>query len=192
MFSQEEAAKVARTLIQRESLANVNTIYPESSPHAGVPVSFVEYYADCHHDGNPVMIVVDIGTTFRNEAKGSPLSLSVRTGDHQGNDLVNPSYPGGIIGSTAGSPRVNLRGKLHHYAKDELSEEEVQSLEQCFVKRHKDAKWWFPREGNQVHTTHWGKFMVEDVYMVGGFGDRAYIGDIDGELYRAAEEALID
>lgn len=175
MPSSDEAARVARTLINRESLATLVTVNEHKTPEG-----YVEYYADCGKDGNPVMLNVHIGTGFRNIAKGSPATLSVRVGDHPVTENTNPWYPGGIVKSTAGSPRVSLRGEFEDLSKDEIDE-----VQECFLERHPDAKWWLP--GNNVHSTHWVKFNVDSLHMVGGFGDRAYIGEISGDEYRAAK-----
>ncbi|KAG5366481.1 hypothetical protein CJU89_0910 [Yarrowia sp. B02] len=173
--SAEEAARVARTLVHRESLTTLVTVNGD-----GTPEGYVEYYADCGHDGSPVMLNVHIGTGFRNIAAGSDATLSVRVGDHPVTESTNPWYPGGIVKSAAGSPRVSLRG---HFV--DLSADEAQAVEACFLDRHPDAKWWLP--GNKVHSSHWVKFEVASLHMVGGFGDRAFIGEIDGDLYRSAK-----
>ncbi|CCH45088.1 Mitochondrial tumor suppressor 1 [Wickerhamomyces ciferrii] len=173
----EDAAVNARTLIQRESLANINTVYQEGDDK-GLPASFVEYYTDCG-DGNPVILAIDMATSFRNVKGGSPYSLTVRVGDHAPHEQVDPRYPGSRPHSVAGSPRINLRGKF-----ETVKEEEVDELQKCFLKRHKDAAWWLP--GNPIHSSHFVKFMVDEAYFLGGFGDTGYIGKIPKELYQNA------
>lgn len=175
MPPKEEAARVARTLVHRESLTTLVTVNKDN-----VPEGYVEYYADCGKDGNPVMLNVHIGTGFRNIAAGSEATLSVRVGDHPVTENTNPWYPGGIVKSTAGSPRVSLRGKF-----EDIDKDEIEAVESCFLKRHPDAKWWLP--GNNVHSTHWVRFNVDSLHMVGGFGDRAFIGEIPGDVYREAK-----
>ncbi|GME95537.1 unnamed protein product [[Candida] boidinii] len=165
------AAQIARTLLHRESLTALATNTGDN-----VPVSFVEYYADCHDDGQPVMLMIDISSSNKNIENGSKASLSVKVGDHQLHDHVDPHYPGQVLSSTAGSPRVSLRGK---FVPVDASEDI--SLRECFSKRHHDSVFWFP--GSEVHSSHWTKFEVEEVYFVGGFGDRAYIGEIPVEEY---------
>lgn len=174
----EDAAANARTLINRESLANINTIY-QNGDSKGLPASFVEYYTDCG-DGNPVMLAINMATSFKNIAEGSQYSLTVRVGDHAPHEQVSPKYPGGRPYSVAGSPRLNLRGQFR-----DLSEDEVDAVKECFLQRHKDAVWWLP--GNKIHESHFVKFMVDDVYFLGGFGDTAYIGNVPSELYHKAK-----
>ncbi|KAF5098818.1 hypothetical protein D0Z00_001877 [Geotrichum galactomycetum] len=173
----EEAAVEARTLVNRESLANLATI---DVAHNNVPVSFMEYYADCDNDGSLTLLSLNIGSSFRNIAKGSPATLSIRVGDHAINDEVDIHYPGGIVESPAGSPRISLRGKFV-----EVDASEHERLAKCFVSRHPDSKWWLP--GNPIHSSKWTKFEVEGAYFLGGFGDRAYIGEIPQDVYSAAQ-----
>lgn len=179
----EDGALVARTLVKRESLANVNTIQSITKDDLiyEIPVSSMEYYVDCDNDGNLYWLVVDIGSTYQHIKNGSPYSFTIRSGDHALNDKVNTNYPGGIASSPAGSPRVNLKGHL----KDVEYENPLDyaALEKCFVSRHPDAKWWLPSNPISPHKTHFIKFEVEDIFIIGGFGDRAYIGPVDSELY---------
>lgn len=182
-----DAARVARTLVQRESLMNINT--NEKTEKEGVieniPVSSMEYYADCDGDGDPYWLVVDIGSTYKHIESGSPYSFTIRAGDHPSNDRASMVYPGGIVNSPAGSPRINMKGQLKNITLENT--EEILRLETCFVKRHPDAKWWLPSNVVSPHKTHWVKIMVDEVYMIGGFGDRAYIGLIDGSTYHEAK-----
>lgn len=180
--SMDDGAKVARTLVHRESMMNINTIGQEG--HAkGVPTSSIEYYVDCDGDGDPYWLVVDIGSPYRHIAKGSPFSATIRVGDHHPDDDVSSEYPGAVILSPMGSPRVNLMGELQDVSYDPRT---LLRLRKCFLERHPDAKWWLPLNLVLPHKTHWTKFVVKEVYMVGGFGDRAYIGTIDGESYHKA------
>lgn len=177
----KRAATIARTLVHRESLLQLNTISQVSDNE--IPVSFVEYYADCLSNGNPVLNLIDISSSVRNIENGSPCSVSVRVGDHSLSDHdVNINYPGSVAGSPAGSPRVSLRGHLNQWNATSNKEDQ---LSDCFLARHPDAQYWLP--GHGFHGSRWWQFDVEEVYMIGGFGDRAYIGLIPIEEYRSAE-----
>lgn len=182
-YSVEEAASIARTLVARESLAQFNTIQ-QSGSFKDIPVSFVEYYSDCFKDGNPFLLTIDMSTDYQNVLNGSPMSLSVKVGDHQVKDGADPHYPGGIVSSTMGSPRVMLTGSLVN-ASELYTQSELFGIGKCFVKRHHDSLMWLP--GSPVHTSHWSQFKVEGVYFIGGFGDRAYIGEVPVEEYQNAE-----
>ncbi|WEJ97311.1 hypothetical protein PSN45_004861 [Yamadazyma tenuis] len=178
-----EGASIARTLVSRESLANVNTFktISQSGKKVDVPVSSVEYYADCDNDGDFFWLVVDIGSSYQNIISGSKYSFSIRVGDHHIHEDVNLEYPGGIVDSPAGSPRIILQGELQDV---EDKDGKYGSLEECFLKRHPDSKMWIPNK-SQSHKSHWAKFIVDDLYMVGGFGDRAFIGTIDTGIYHS-------
>lgn len=183
-----EAAAVARSLVNRESLTNVNTLKKIvntngfSKEH---PVSFMEYYADCDNDGDFYWLIVEASTAYKNIAAGSDFSFSIRAGDHPINDHVNPYYPGGIVNSPAGSPRISLLGTLTNVSF--VTPAEKIKLETCFIKKHPDAKAWLPSAIASPHKTHWTKFVVDDIYFIGGFGDRAYIGNIDSKIYHEAK-----
>ena len=59
--------------------------------------------------------MLEISSTWKNiiNSPSNKLSFSLRTGDHPISDnSVNPNYPGGIVKSTAGSPRLNVKGSL--------------------------------------------------------------------------------
>lgn len=171
------AARVARTLVYRESLTSLNTVDRISK----YPVSFVEYYSDCDDDGQPVMLMISVSSSNKNIEAGSLTSLSIRVGDHPLNEHVNMQYPGGTHSSTAGLPRINLKGKFIEVN----STEDILKYEFSFGKRHKDSIKWYP--GSPIHESRWVKFKVEHIYMVGGFGNLAYIGEIGLEEYLNAE-----
>lgn len=179
--SKEDAARVARTLVSRESLVNVNTLRKKD----GLPTSSIEYYVDCDNDGDFYWLVVDIGSPNVNIENGSPYLFSIRTGDHPPTDNVDISYPGGIESLVVGSPRLSIEGKIVPVHFDHIADR--MKLNLCFVRRHPDSKFWLPDLPVSPHKTHWVKVMVENIYMIGGFGDRAYIGEIDGDLYHAAQ-----
>ncbi|CUM57882.1 unnamed protein product [Debaryomyces tyrocola] len=183
----KDGARVARTLVSRESLVNVNTFQTIKlgGEVTHVPASSMEYYADCDGNGDPYWLVVDIGSTFQNIEKGSDYTFTIRVGDHPLDEKVDTSYPGGIKHSPAGSPRINLRGRLEDVTFENPIEQ--LELEACFLKRHPDAKAWLPRNKITPHKSHWVKLIVDEVYIVGGFGNLAYIGTIDGYLYHRAE-----
>lgn len=180
----EDGALVARTLVKRESLANVNTIQTLTRDDVSYeyPVSSMEYYAECDNDGGLYWLVVDIGSTYQHIKMGSPYSITIRAGDHALNDEVNPEYPGGIVSSPAGSPRINLKGELKDIDLEDSTT--YAALEKCFISRHPDAKWWLPSNPISPHKTHFAKFEVNEIFIIGGFGDRAYIGPVDLDLYR--------
>lgn len=144
----------------------------------------MDYIADCEPSGDPTILAITIATSFKNVAAGSNISLSLQW---------TPPYPPksrlGVFGkgkekeavpySAANLPRFALLGYL-----ERISEKEVESLDlgSCFVEKHKDARYWLP--GNSIHNSEWVRLVVQQVYWIGGFGDRAYIGWIPVEEWR--------
>ncbi|KAH7628717.1 pyridoxamine 5'-phosphate oxidase-domain-containing protein [Sordaria sp. MPI-SDFR-AT-0083] len=79
--------------------------------------------------------------------------------------------------SPAALPRFSLLGYVEKIegGDDRTQEGSVGSqIASCFTKSHPDAKWWLP--GNRIHESHFVRLVVTQVYWIGGFGDRAYIG----------------
>ena len=85
-------------------------------------------------------------------------------------------------------PRFSLIGYIEAIPEIELKSG-ADDLEKCFLNRHPDAEAWLP--GNEIHESWWGRLVVEDVYWIGGFGDRAYIGWISGEEWEAVTEGEV-
>lgn len=179
----------------------------ERRPHGlgGLPYGLMEYIADCEDDdvGNPTILAITIGTTFKNVAAGSNVSLSVQWsppyppakqikswappssylnpfrwwndegGDRQSHDISLPY-------SAANLPRFSLLGRLEAIeGSDDPKSEIGAQIAKCYVNSHPDAKYWLP--GNRIHEAHFVRLVVEQVYWVGGFGDRAFIGWIPVE-----------
>lgn len=68
-------------------------------------------------------------------------------------------------------PRFSLVGYIEPVPTSEVLSYDVEA---CFLNRHPDAEAWLP--GNKIHQSWWGRLVVREVYWIGGFGDRAYIG----------------
>ncbi len=126
----------------------------------------MDYYADCEpNSGNPTILAISIATSFKNVAAGSNITLSLRW--HPPSDRYY---------SAANVPRFSLMGYLETISQDEVDKLDVAS---CFTRYHRDARAWLP--GNPIHESHFVRLVVEEVYWIGGFGDRAYIGWIPVE-----------
>ncbi|SCW00629.1 LAFE_0C08438g1_1 [Lachancea fermentati] len=170
-FSQEDNVKhgaaVARSLLMKERNLHLNTL----DRNTGVPVSFVEYFVgsdDCpdvefSNNGNLILLLLEMSSSYRNLQNNSKLSATV-----EGHFKHK---------SPMSSPRANYFGELKPL-------ENSEKLKECFLSRHPDAVWWLPGDDDsKVHDGHWYELDVSDVYLVGGFGDRSYIGSISGEEY---------
>ncbi len=84
-------------------------------------------------------------------------------------------------------PRFSLIGYIEPVP---ASEVESNLVESCFVNRHADAEAWIP--GNEIHESWWARLVVRDVYWIGGFGDRAYIGWIPVKEWRGVNEMEVE
>lgn len=175
----EHAAIEARTLVMRESLANVATL------DDGYPVSFMQYFADCNHNGSLTFLALEGSQTFKNIDSGSPASLSIRVNEHHFRKHASPFHPDFNPKSSARNKvQLSLRGKFVDVLPDEV---ETGHLASCFFKRHPDAVRWLPELKKAGQNSKWVQFDVTSVYFVGGVGKRAFIGDVPVELYNQAK-----
>ncbi|KAG7291646.1 hypothetical protein NEMBOFW57_001665 [Staphylotrichum longicolle] len=224
-----ESAVLGRRILALTPIGTLSTIFPkdksssdDASPQehrpaglAGMPYGLTEYIADCEGDdlGNPTILEISIGTTFKNAAAGSNVSLAVQwtpphppskrikskakrswlsylglgqgidddeTGEVYQREHHHHHHDTGLPFSAANLPRFSLIGHLERIKDGDDREGEVgANLANCFVKSHPDAKYWLP--GNRIHQAHFVRLVIEQIYWVGGFGDRAYIGWIPVE-----------
>lgn len=109
------------------------------------------------------------------------------TDDNDGDDAALPDYDP-VPYSAANLPRFSLLGYLERIPIDSsTSDEKAAALQSCFLKYHPDARYWLP--GNRIHESEWVRLVVTQVYWIGGFGDRAYIGWIPVEEWKNVTRA---
>jgi hypothetical protein len=179
-----ESAVQARRVLNLESIGTLSTIFPsahsaENRPShvSGTPIGLMDYYGDCEPGtGNPTILAISIATSFKNVAAGSNITLSLRW-----HAPYQRAY------SAAAVPRFSLIGHLEELSSDEVRDQNVAA---CFVKYHPDAAAWLP--GNPIHESKWVRLVVEEVYWIGGFGDRAYIGWIPVEEWQNVTKEEIE
>lgn len=191
-----ESAVQARRILKLSSIATFSTVFPppsikgtsswENRPDgvAGAPIGQMEYYASCGPDlYNPTTLAVSIATTYRNSRAGSNVTLSLRYHPPSNHPASKDPY----TYSPANLPRFSLIGWIEPLSREEIERDEIET---CFLARHPDAKIWMP--GNDIHESWWARLVVEEVYWFGGFGDRAYIGWIPADVYRAVTEKEVE
>ncbi|KAG8631537.1 hypothetical protein KVT40_000677 [Elsinoe batatas] len=182
-----ESAVQARRILQLTNLATLSTVFPseesdinaqENRPSGlgGAPIGLMDYYADCETSGDPTILAIGIATSFKNVNAGSNITMSLRWHPQDGR-----------WHSAAALPRFSLLGHLENISDEEVKEEGVTA---CFVKSHPDSVAWLP--GNRIHASHWVRLVVDQVYWIGGFGDRAYIGWIPAEEWKSVTQEEID
>jgi hypothetical protein len=172
----------------------VSTHENRPSGLSGIPIGLMDYIADCEEGGNPTILAINIATSFKNVAAGSNISLALQwTPPYPPAKRIKSASPCGIVErllgkchsddhdrdgsdeedkervpySAANLPRLSLIGYLEKLPT-------TTSLASCFIKAHPDAKYWLP--GNRIHEAEFVRLVVQQVYWIGGFGDRAYIG----------------
>ncbi|OAQ99961.1 hypothetical protein LLEC1_07935 [Akanthomyces lecanii] len=159
--------------------------------------------------GNPTILELKIGTTFRNVQAGSNITVSLqwvppyppakrigvmkramsflpffgRSEDDMPRNSADPSIPDTVPYSADNLPRFALFGYLEPFSAKEAQTEKLKS---CYLAKHPDSKYWLP--GNHIHTSDWTRMVVTKVYWVGGFGDRAYIGWIPVDEWNRVKE----
>ncbi|KAK4229008.1 pyridoxamine 5'-phosphate oxidase-domain-containing protein [Podospora fimiseda] len=196
-----ESAVLGRRILALTPLGNIATVFPDDSNKTsssekrpsnlgGSPLSLIEYIADCESEGNPTILALRISSAFKNIAAGSNVSLSLAwTPPHPPAKRIQSSswfsslfssrhhhHKEPVPYSAANLPRFSLHGWIEAIP---AADEKGSDIAKCFVDIHQDAKYWLP--GNRIHEAHFVRLVVEHVYWVGGFGDRAYIGWIDKE-----------
>lgn len=163
-----ESAVQARRILRLENIGTLSTVFPSThateqrpSDVGGAPIGLMDYFGDCEPDtGNPTILAITIATSFKNVDAGSNITLSLRW-HPQDTQWRSP----------ASLPRFSLVGRLEDIDVDAVEQAGVTA---CYVKYHPDAAWWLP--GNRIHQSKWVRLVVEEIYWIGGFGDRAYIG----------------
>jgi len=191
--SVHESTVQARRILQLQSIATLSTIFPpvgslEKRPDgvATMPIGLMEYYALCGPElHNPTILGVTIATTMKNAAAGSNVTLSMRYRVPDWPPPPPPPDPWAYL--PVNLPRFSLIGHIKRLSDQDASKHHIR---ECFLKTHPEAATWAP--GSEVHDSWWGRLVVEEVYFVGGFGDRARIGWIPVELWRNISQSEID
>lgn len=191
-----ESTVLARRLLARSSAGILSTVFPssfsnysDSSPAEAKPllskvpesvaskaIGLSEYFADCEGNGNPTFIALDVELSSRNVAAGSNVSLAISWWDQYAKLTHREPW------SAANLPRASLIGWL-----EELSEKEVEQgdIEKCFTGAHRDSRLWLPGDPGAAHNGRWMRMMVEEIYWIGGFGDKNFIGWFDVSEWRS-------
>ncbi|KJX97782.1 hypothetical protein TI39_contig459g00028 [Zymoseptoria brevis] len=188
-----ESTAMARKILHLTNLGDLVTTFPEEHQQDGVetlenrplavagsPIGLTEYYADCD-PGSPVFLSLSVATPYRNYNAGSNISLSIRWWPQRkmtyamwsddDDDFSTPHTPVAL-------PRMSLHGHLEPVSQEKMEE---LSIQECFVRSHPDSVWWQP--GNPIHSAKYVQLVVDHVYWLGGFGDRARIGWLPMDMW---------
>lgn len=205
---------MGRRILHFAKLGTLSTVFPSTTSHGpngqevrpgdmgGQPIGLMDYVADCEDEGNPTILAIKIGTSFKNAQAGSNITLSMRwippypparrmsllsrlsvhipcLSKHRPYNHAQETTPDTVPYSAANLPRFSLFGYLESIPTDP---NKIVQLAACYTRKHPDAKYWLP--GNPIHESEWMRLIVTHVYWVGGFGDRAYIGWIPVEEWQ--------
>jgi Pyridoxamine 5'-phosphate oxidase len=189
-----ESTVLGRRLLALSSFGVVSTIFPPQNDDesrwtpfpdsvADLPMALPDYLADCDNpsNGNPTLLFLDPSTPSRNTRHGPhynvSLSLSWWT--------AYTRLTGHVPYSPASLPRLSFIGYTEEIP---VKQAEQTGIVGCFLKTHPDAKWWLPGDEGAAHGGRWVRLVVQEVYWLGGFGDRAFIGWLDPEEWKGVQE----
>lgn len=198
-----ESTVMARRILHLTSIANLISTFPiindddasiqENRPAEvqGSPIGLMEYIADCEpNTGNPTLLAIGLATPFKNYHAGSNVSLGVRWWPDRSMRYDSQHEDGSI--PTPHTPAALPRFSLHGYMEPISAADQVKNLVPgCFLQSHPDSVYWQP--GNEIsHESEYMRFVVEQVYWFGGFGDRARIGWLPVEEWRSVTREEIE
>lgn len=172
-----DAARIARTLVEQSdtSTGNMATIFPGEHPDLpNYPFSMQEYYASCHSNGSLTLLFLPISRHSRNVLHASSHAASIS---------VTSPVP------AASRPRVSLLGNITVFT-DIGSVPDRSAIQECYLAKHRDARWWLPDDKDAAHIAYWARFDPQAIYFVGGFGGLHYIGWIPLEIYQEAKPSV--
>ncbi len=193
---------LGRRLLALSSTGIISSIFPagnqsdDSSPWTPPPasvsslsISLPDYLADCDEPsiGNPTLLFLDPSTSSRNSrvhpdhdpAHHNNISLSLSWWD------AYPLLTGHRPWAPADLPRLSMIGYLEEVP---VREAEESGLVACYLRRHPDARLWLPGDEHAAHAGRWVRLVVQEVYWMGGFGDRHWIGWFEREEWNKVRE----
>lgn len=182
---------LARRLLAVTTTGTLSTVYTQNNRNSeliGVPIGLPDYFADCAHEenptlldllgpGNPLILALHLGTTFRNTKAGSNVTLSIDWWDRSADD-------GTLDNSPAALPRLALLGWLEPLPAA-LPDDTKKAIEKCFMSAHPESKFWLPGRPDAAHTGYWARLVVEKALWIGGYGDRAKIGWLNPQVWKS-------
>lgn len=178
-----ESTILARRLLALSRIGTLSTIFPTNitnsrvpSTVANTPIGLPDYIASCEEPtGNPTLLALAVSTSTRNVIAGSNVSLALSWWDEYIHLTHHEPW------SAANLPRASLIGYLEEIP---LKEAQNSGIPHCFTSLHKDSKWWLPGSKGAAHQGVWMRMVVQEIYWIGGFGDRAFIGWFDPKEWR--------
>lgn len=184
--SRYKSTVLGRRLLALSKTGVLTTVFPENitssripSDVAHTPIGLPEYIASCEEpSGNPTVLSLTISTSTLNAKAGSNVSLSLSWWDEYIHLTHHQPW------SAANLPRLSLVGYLEEIPQEEAKEKDIPG---CFTRLHGDSVMWLPGKKWAAHQGLWTRIVVKEVYWIGGFGDRNYIGWFDPDEWHAVK-----
>lgn len=187
-----ESTVLARRLLALSDTGVISTIFPANAsdanprlPHglsSTIPIALPDYIATCEeasHPGDPTLLALTVSTTTKNAYAGSNVSLALSWWDSYKEITHREPW------SAANLPRASLLGYLEEIPDEDVEE---QGLVKCYTEVHRDSRFWLPGDESSPHTGVWMRMVVQQVYWIGGFGDRAFIGWFDIDEWKGVQQ----
>lgn len=171
-----------------EPSVDILAFTPPPASVASLSISLPDYLSDCDNPstGNPTLLFLDPSTSSRNSRSHTHtphhptnISLSLSWWD---------SYPlltGHLPWAPADLPRLSMIGYLEEVS---LRDAQDTGIVACYLRAHPDARLWLPGDEHAAHGGRWLRLRVQEVYWMGGFGDRHFIGWLDVGQWRGVTE----
>ncbi|OZJ02036.1 hypothetical protein BZG36_05078 [Bifiguratus adelaidae] len=161
----QEAASIARRLVRDEGIGTLMSITNGANVEGfdGFPFGSMDYFSDsCPSTGDLMNI--------KNYKYDRRVSFTVRK--HSADPNFHPMN----------NARMTMFGTLR-----QVDDQQFDTVKECFLTKHPDAKLWAPRGDSTFHDFHFYTFSVEKIYYIGGFGGLHYLGFLDMKTYRQAQ-----
>lgn len=172
LFGYEESGAMSRDLVASSyygTLSTFQTVAAGSQDVYNVPFGSVADFADEEPStGQPLVLLSDLERNVINMNSYPKLSLSISTLPNTTFELNHPEYFDVMT-----KPRTTLLGHL-----EEVSADELDQARQTYLTKHPESKAWITFSDFTMY-----RFIVEDVYVVGGFGNDHYIGWVGASQY---------
>ncbi|EXJ86516.1 hypothetical protein A1O3_03467 [Capronia epimyces CBS 606.96] len=184
--SRYESTVLGRRLLGLSKTGILTTVFPENITSdrvpagvANTPIGLPDYIASCEEpSGNPTLLALTVSTSTQNALAGSNVSLTLSWWDQYAQLTHHQPW------SAANLPRLNLVGYLEKITDDEVKSEDIAA---CFTKAHGDSVLWLPGKKWAAHKGLWVRLVVREIYWIGGFGDRNFIGWFDRDEWAAVK-----
>lgn len=173
-FGYEESGALSRDLVKNSFYGTLSTMQSEAAGAMNVanyPFGSVADFADEEPStGRPLLLLSDLERNVINMKTNPKVSLSIDTLPSTVAEFKNPN-----LFDEMTHPRTTLLGTMELIPKDSP---ELQQAKDTYLAKHPLAKAWINFSDFNMY-----RMIVEDVYVVGGFGNDHYIGYISSEQY---------